>query len=109
MKKIILPLFLLAVVGISVCWYPFKNWYQSMKNPEKWDRRPHFVVYNCLYFPELDHKENDETIKEEDILYEGVITTSVASYESARENEQSNFGTGYQYRYLSDGGDGNLL
>ena len=62
---------------------------------EKWDLIPMVMVDNVLY---LDTGYERETDKRPD-TFEGIINSEVDRREKPTINDQSNFGTGYGYRY----------
>lgn len=65
-----------------------------------WDAKPSVMIDGVLYgttgyspaFRTADAPENGGRV-------DGMITSSVAGHEYPVENDQSNFGTGYYYRY----------
>ena len=71
-----------------------------------WDAKPSVMIDGILYgttgrsptYRTDDTPQNGGRV-------DGEITSSVESYEYPEENDQSNFGTGYAYRY----GEGNTV
>lgn len=74
---------------------------QNEKTPgeEKWDLIPMIMVDGVLY---LDTGKSNGELLTSDII-DGEITSEVDGSERPTQNEQSNFGVGYSYRYGEEG------
>lgn len=66
---------------------------------EKWDLIPMVMVDGTLY---LDTGKSNGDLLTSDII-DGEITSEVDGNEEPTQNDQSNFGTGYYYRYGEEG------
>lgn len=93
MKKLLVPLFLLVL--LCACGEQKVNENES----EQWDFPPMVMVNGELY---LD-TGYPSTITERCGTPDGTITSSVDGSERPTENDQSNFGTGYDYQITGEG------
>ena len=89
MKKwIAMVLSLTFVLGLAGCG-------QKNQPEEKWDFIPMVMIDGILY---LDTGKSNGDLLTSDVI-EGEITSAVDSTQRPTENDQSNFGAGYDYRY----------
>lgn len=68
--------------------------------PERWDYKPCVMIDGVLYGT-TGHRASYKTAErpENGGHTDGQITTSVPGYELPAQNDQSNFGDGYYYRF----------
>ena len=68
-------------------------------NEEKWDLKPMVLIDGVLYL--TTGKSNGDLLTSD--VIDGEITSEVDGSERPTKNDQSNFGTGYYYRYGEEG------
>lgn len=103
MKKILF--ILLAIFSMSACSNSKMNRKES-KNPSEnvpWDLIPMIIVDDKLYLYSGEEKYYDEITD-----FDGEIDSEVESTTKPTKNNQSNFGTGFKYKFLEDGKTINL-
>ena len=96
MKKIKLCIIWMALFILAGC---SDGSTQAAQEKVKWDKIPMVMVDGYLYY---DTGKESTTIGENGIT-EGKITSAVDGSEIPTENDQSNFGEGFAYRYTEDG------
>ena len=94
MKKILSSKKLLVFLIVMVCMFGMIAC-AAQEEEVKYDLIPMVMVDGVIYADTGytgTYKSNDDT-------YDREITSTVAGYEAPTENDQSNFGTGFKYRY----------
>lgn len=84
-----------CITLILVCTFVLVSCADVDPKPEKWDFPPMVMIDGVLY---LDTGHTDTGVKKCG-TYDGEILSSVDGSERPSENNQSNFGTGYGYRF----------
>lgn len=94
MKKIFAPRTIVAILLGVICMLGIVGCAKQKKEEIHYDLIPMVMVDGVLY---LDTGHNGTYVTGD--TYDREITSAVQGYEQPTENDQSNFGTGYKYRY----------
>ena len=92
-----------ALFGLVVCLLLLTGC-QTEEETYQWDRKPAVMVDGVLYgdtsvpavYRTKDKPQNGGRV-------DGTITSTVSGSENPREDDQSNFGAGFPYRFEEDG------